>query len=63
MLDKLVLVSKTELWLIYTNRGPVVITGPDAVALYTWMNTKTVLVLAEFTAGLSNDLETTQIAA
>lgn len=62
-IDSLILVSKTELVIVYTHRSPVTITGPDAMAMYIWMQTPTPLSLVQFTRATVTDLEVTQVAA
>lgn len=62
-IDKLVLLSKEELVIIYMHKEPVTITGPDALAVWFWLNTPTPLRLEEFTRATVCDLEVTQVAA
>jgi hypothetical protein len=61
-IDKLVLVSKTELVIIYTHKDPVTITGPDAWATWLWLNSPTLLRLEVFTRATVTDLEATVAA-
>jgi hypothetical protein len=60
-IDKLILVSKTELHIIYTHKAPVCISGPDAYATYLWLSTPNTLRLVEFTRATVTSLEETDV--
>ena len=61
-IDKLILVSETELVIIYTHKDPVTITGPDAWVTWMWLNSKTPLRLEVFARATVTDLEATVAA-
>lgn len=60
MIDKLVLINKQKLIVVFTTRNPVLITAPDALALWLHINRPVrALTLVEFTKALTNEMEAT----
>lgn len=62
LIDKIILVSETELVIIYTHKDPVTITGPDAWVTWLWLNSPTPQPLEIFTRAVVTDLEATVAA-